>query len=236
MPIRKGDGTGIFPHGISEVRKGDGTLLWVSEQFVDNFEHNDLASYYLVSGTGWDTTTASALDGTYGLYNDSSTGNDIFSLPSDHPNYSSADQPETLPNYPVRGDTFEFFVNWQVAVNFRRIQYCMQGYSRSDAGYRIEIDETSGTASDWRIRLRYDPDGSGYSNLDWGDTAIHENEWLRFEVEIVSGGGHTLDVYDSTETLLLALSHASETHHDSGGVGHWASGTQETYFDSWRLL
>lgn len=28
MPIRKGDGTGIAPKGLAEVRKGDGTVLW----------------------------------------------------------------------------------------------------------------------------------------------------------------------------------------------------------------
>lgn len=58
-PIRRGDGTGLNPQGYTEVRKGDGTVLWSSDTDSEilryEFENDYTDSWNENDGTGHGT-------------------------------------------------------------------------------------------------------------------------------------------------------------------------------------
>lgn len=219
-----------------------GTLAFHNEATlvmpIDDFEHNNLADHYDDDISTWDTQTAAAFEGTYGFVEDTTgSGNDIWSFPSDDPNYNGTNQPETLESYPERGEgEFEWFLNFHTdPVNtLRRIQYCMQGTSRGDNGYRIEFEEDSAAAGEMRIRLQSNLSNIGGQGVGWDDFTYQTDHWYRVVIEMESPDGHWLDIYEEDGTNVVSIGDSTEADHDIGGILHWSSSSTDTYFDEWR--
>jgi len=65
-PIRRGDGTGLNAQGFSEIRKGDGTVLWSAIPDSDVYLNDDWDDNQLTSNReGSGTTTYNGVTGYY---------------------------------------------------------------------------------------------------------------------------------------------------------------------------
>lgn len=223
MPIRKGDGVSVVPNGIQEVRKGDGTVIYsAGPVIVDDFEDNDLVEY---SNTTNFTTTTTAIEGSYSGQNDGTTTNDeqIYSMPGDG-----------LPNYPSRGDTFEFKIA-DIGGLFAGMSFGLETGAVAvgdSTGYAARINER-----DTEIQLnRANGDGTS-TNLA---TAAYTDTTDPYRGEVVypaTGNAIQYTLYNANGTELASVSAIDDTY-SGGGIG-WSrgGGTATTpRYDAARLL
>ena len=118
-PIRKGDGTPVEPKGVSQIRTGDGRILFdgpaLPDSVVDNFEDADadppgvygdgetIDDFYRGATDDWNRTTSDVIEGGHAISQDSSTVDDnsaVWSQPGDG-----------LNRYPESGDSVKFLIN-----------------------------------------------------------------------------------------------------------------------------
>lgn len=205
---------------------------------IDDFEHNDLDTYYRIADTRStpEIRSSAARSGNYGWYGSGDTR--TISLPPGHPNYNSTYQADFLPNYPSSGDIFEcymYVVSTSSSGNgVNRIHWGAQDYEEGNptGGYRLfmALDENY-----WRIEYL---SSSGSSTLQ-GDgslpfTVWPRGEWLRFVIDW-RGTGFTVYGYrqDGTQFGSLTTTHDTIT---SGGVGYDNGQYATSYTDDWNII
>lgn len=211
------DGTSwVQFQGSSTGSGGSGASLT-----IDDFEHNDLATYY-DDATGFSTTTGAARSGSYGLKLEDVFGGHMFSIPGGSKN-------SDLDNYPSRGDSFEFYIrpDWYGNDPIARVQWCVQSYSYEDA-YRIDITPDS---QDFRKMVG----GSHTSLLTFFET-MSTGTWYRFEVDFGDATSSDITIIIEESGTTLDQQTATDTTWDSGGIGFWSSEHGIHSIDDYQLL
>lgn len=232
VPTRKGDGTGLGAKGYSQVRKGDGTVLWnaIPASVVDNFEAADgdppgpyesgetIADYYRGATGSYGRTTTNAVEGSFAMEATVESSNDyIYSLPGDG-----------LPNYPDAGQTVDGIINDPDAIDPGVLAGASENANGIDGYlYRILVG-----ADEIRIdRLTdYQTDGSGtLTNLQIGATSLSASTNYWFEVRPPTSGDATVSfgLYNvdnsgtepSKGAEITTISTTDSDHTDDRGIG-----------------
>ena len=207
MPIRKGDGTGLSVPGFSEVRTGDGTVLWsagsaIPDSVVDNFEQSlyedqgkSLADYYNEDTGDFTRQNTVVAEGDTALRGDTDQ-TDLISNGS-------------LPNTISQGDAFRVYLRIDGGDNRAVFSFMASGTGANKGlpnnGYTVQVNRRFDY---FEISERASGSGAG------SDTGGSPNlgEWYRFE-----GGydGSTVSgtFYDSNNNSIVSLSFSPSTDH-----------------------
>jgi hypothetical protein len=200
VPFRKGDGTGLGAKGFSEIRKGDGTVLWsagpdIPDSVVDNYEDADanpagpyesgqtIADYYSGDTGSFERASANVGEGSHSLA--INTPNDaIYSHPGDG-----------LPEYPQEGDVVSFLLRGTDDSAFPVALSNVQD-DPSPNCYGYELDIAGGRISIFRY------DGGNFDSfgtrLNQTNVAVSAGTWYLGEVSLPESGNNNIsfDLYN----------------------------------------
>ncbi len=200
-PIRKGDGTGLDAKGYSQVRKGDGTVLWNAIPDSDVYLHDDFGDGKLQNRDDSGTTTYNGVEGVYRP--EWTIDNGTPTVTNERLDYSEGDSGYTEINLDLAETTTWELSNLTLNTAGDQLSYFGLFYednptrSTSDfpptlyPGYAIGMRE-----ADSKIRLiRTDSDGSSTNVINASGTSNNMN---LVKVTRESDGTWTM-VIDGTE-------------------------------------
>lgn len=204
MPIRQGDGTPLAPNGFTEVRLGDGTVIWVSETYIESFEGG-------IAGYTGDTTAFTTTTGVTGTPHGSTvlemtgTGyNAIYHTGGGLPN-----------GYPTPGNVY-------------KIWFYDTG-SNAQYGFRFGVQDANNcyesryeANQDDHVLIRWDAGASTIlSSNNTVSTAYPGGAWWYYLIDwgATTSGTITVGLYDATDALIDERSVTNETTYTTGGIG-----------------
>lgn len=200
---------------------GTVTTVW-SGLTIDDYEHNDLATYYGGDLANFNTQTVTVSEGTYAL--EGTASGRIGSYPGGG-----------LPNYPSAGDTWK--INTMNAENTGQLNvwWCMGGTAPGgiNPGYYLDWDETNNNLNVWEY------DGATYNRFIFiGGIGGHIGEWLTTEVVHNADNSMTVTVRDLAETTTYGTGTGTpaNTTRTTGGIQIRKRGAGNQYVDNWRLV
>ena len=113
-PIRKGDGTPVTAKGISQIRTGDGRILFdgvaIPDSVVDNFEDEDADPPGIYNGLSLSDVYSGDL-ASFSRISGGITGNTVLANEADAGDLIHSQPDDGLNRYPEPGDTVEFIIN-----------------------------------------------------------------------------------------------------------------------------
>ena len=239
-PIRKGDGTPVTPKGISQIRTGDGRILFdgdaIPDSVVDNFETqpdgpyetdtDGLEEFWNGPLNNYSRAENGAVDGSFAVSLDNDADDGIYSLSG-------------LPRYPEKGDTFSTLIrdNGDTDVGFawglledngNIVGYCTE-FREDDNAVRL------GRVTDW--------ENSDYTQLTSFSASISSGTWYEFEVDWKNDDTHEVTVYELDNgdrgSSIGSDSFNDDTYTEGVGVGigiHTGSGTFGTFIDQIQVI
>ena len=232
-PIRKGDGTPVTPKGISQIRTGDGRILFDGVAIRDSVllpQLNDLDNF-----TG-DTDTVD-------INNDTPKANTEFTdLSLKWANPTSGDDSiqslTGLDNYPDVGDTHRF---WYFPDDPNDSQQRVYFGNDSDTGrnncYTVIINKDND-----EIFIQKVTDGSSFDNLATSsNVGMPDGEFIEGEVLHENDGTITFTLYDNSGTELDSISGSdtdfiTDGSYDNSGIGIENPRPVTDAFDFWRIV
>ena len=218
-PIRKGDGTPVTPKGISQIRTGDGRILFDGVAIHDVLvpQENDLNEFIANSGNP-DTDFEINSDAPV-IFTD--INNLSLKQTSD---VSDTDDlyihsTEGLEDYPEAGKKFAWFWRDESGED----PFSLTAFGVQDASNYYGV--TLSTAND-EIRIHKD-DPQGGAVLNSEPVTINSNQWYDVEVEWTTDGSITATVFsvnsDSSRDSELQSVIANDTEYSDGGIGFGGS-------------
>jgi hypothetical protein len=199
MPIRRGDGTGLSVPGFSEVRTGDGTVLWsagggIPDSVVDDFESNRQSNYDGSTGKA-SIVTSPVVEGSQALeIADGAFGDGITSTSG-------------LPDDPEQGDTMQCWVYLtNSSQNASFIYYADEETTFPSNRYEVTIDADADTFGVVR-------DNTPFAASD------HLNEWLRIIGTWRDDNVHSFSLEDSSGNELVTHEVTDSEYDGASGVG-----------------
>jgi len=230
-PIRKGDGTAVVPKGISQVRTGDGRILFDGPALPDSVvlpESNDL-DHFDGPTTAYDINDNSPV--IYTEENDLSlklTSNENPTGTEPVPIYSTSG----LDRYPQQGEIFSCFIN---DIGDLVPMYTWAHQANQDDYYGAMIFPDGN-----ELRL-LKGDGSGGFNILDSTTVTHNTDtWYDVETEWRGDGFMEVTLYDldgfERDNQLASVS-GTDTDWGNGGVGfgHSSSSDSDAAWDFYRI-
>lgn len=223
----------------------NGITVYLPEEYIDDFSHGDVGSYYGIDDEGqadWPEATTDAAHRTeeYGLFIPENSPNSAVSLRDDHSEHSSSDQPEQVENYPdhSEGVTLEFYfrpVEWNDDSQIRFL-FGPADYSQSDCmrlritgpGY-MRFEEVDAGSWDYYG----DPDEDNWS---WNDpTNLHRvvisfDRWPDVDAYIWDIDGGTSDFLGNISTS------GGPGWSDDVGFGWWWNGDTSAEISGLKLI
>ena len=186
VPIRKGDGTGLAAAGYSQVRKGDGTVLWnaIPDSVVEDFERGNLDPYKGDTGN-YNIETNEVIQGDNSLEFDIGTqGHRIYSLPGDGLEY-----------YPVDEDTIRWLVYTDGDIQLPSLLTNVEETTDEINAYAYEV-----VPGDRLTIRRLDDEFSSSTKLARSDDAGTADTWYWAQRSPIDDGEHTLSLHEVDET------------------------------------
>jgi len=247
-PIRKGDGTPVAPKGISQVRTGDGRILFegpaIPDSVVDNFEDSsDVDGATEPFGIyDEDETISDKYEGDTGYFERvtdySATGDYSLHIDDSSERYLAGSTDTGLPSTPSRGDTFEYSIRsndsnpWRVGLLFGIQDISSYSGQYPDDCYVVGFEET-GNDDMSIVKL----DGGSISVLTTTSSGVSSDSWHRFEISWENDGDIDVTLYDGSGNSLASMS-ANDDDFDGGGVGFTnpGSGSREYWFDGVEII
>jgi len=222
-PIRKGDGTGVAPKGISQVRTGDGRILFDGPAIPDSVltpESNDLDHFNGDTDNFTIDDSPPTIDTNLSVKSDEDTPAQIISTSG-------------LNRYPERGEQFGGYVQeLDPGSSLPLILFGVQDASNF-YGIRIRTDDPE-------FFIVKDGTGSENSIASSNPSALEPGEWFDVEVDWTENDIiariYSTNSDGSRDSQLDEITASNETEYDDGGIGlaqHSAS--DQSAFDHIRV-
>jgi len=168
-PIRKGDGTPVAAKGISQIRTGDGRILFdgpaIPDSVVEDFERDEPLDDWYGNTSEWSTTATDPLEGDKSavLDGDSQSGSLI-----------ALDESQTG-RLPERGDRFSFLLHMTDTHEFNFEFGRPEDDTGLAEGYKIQIRPYQ---EDLRLQRNGLDASTSINNDDYvGETVEVEIDW-----------------------------------------------------------
>lgn len=207
----------------------DGTVAWVAQKVIDDYEDGDLAEYGTVQPSDAVVNATAAHASDYGLQLDGATGN-AGVVRSD----------SGLANYPGPDDTWEFWWQTQTVVQQMSLYFCVQSSDLSVC-YRISLNFNAYTASEMAVEFQ-ERGNSGSQYLDAGNGSstgtkrmtVSTGTWYRTVIDGQAAADRWRIYTDQGEGTTKHQDQTTDTtnySHARSGLAYYISGEDNVYID-----
>ena len=219
-PIRKGDGTPVAPKGISQVRTGDGRILFdgvaIPDSDIAQFEDGSLHPSFTGDTSAYEVNSDQSISGSHSLENTQTDQDEIIST-SGLDQYPEVGQRISCYQYPRNDDLPLYTFGVQSLENWYGV------------GLNPSTDELIVTKD-------------LFSSDQRASVSISNDTWYDVEAEWTSSGitARVFDVDQSTgdrQGSALASVTFSDSSYSSGGIGFRDASTGgSSRYDDYRIL